>query len=76
MLKTKWEGAEDPTIPFVCNEHIYIWIVLLLFSEMYEYKMKYDESEHIVARSTKFITDKFTGVFGKKVKWFMQSDNN
>lgn len=38
---------------------------MLLLSEMFDLKMKYDESDHLFVRGTRFFTDKLGSLFGK-----------
>ena len=38
---------------------------MLIFSEMFDMKMKYDESENLLIRATRTFTDKMSEMFGK-----------
>ena len=42
-----------------------MFLSFLFFSEMFDLKMKYDESDNVVVRGSKFFADKVSSVFGK-----------
>ena len=42
-----------------------MFLSFFLFSEMFDLKMKYDESDNVVVRGSKFFADKVSSVFGK-----------
>ena len=37
----------------------------ILFAEMFDMKVKYDESDNVLVRMTRTVTDKVTGIFGQ-----------
>ena len=44
---------------------LYLKLFLYIFSEMFDLKTKYEESDHIVIRATRTFTDKMSEMFGK-----------
>lgn len=38
---------------------------MFFISEMFDLKMKFDESDNVLVRGTRFFTDKISSVFGK-----------
>ena len=48
-------------ICILCNEYE---CSFFFFTEMFDMKMKYDESDHVVIRATRTFTDKVSELFG------------
>lgn len=57
-------------IVFLSYKVLYTFIATgfyLFVSEIFDLKMKYDESDNVLIRGTRFFTDKISSVFGKFV---------
>ena len=47
------------------KHHLYTAMLCYIFSEIFDLKMKYDESDNPVVRASRLLTDKMSSLFGK-----------